>query len=363
MIFRPSKPLTIGVELEFQLLHPQSLALIPAAPSVLVLVADSQKERIKEEFIQSMVEVNTKVCENVQMVQEELADVCRSLETIAEKAGCLLHASSLHPFSPPQEQHLTQGERYRQLMEELQEVGRRLMTQGLHIHIGVPDGPTAIKVFDQIRAYLPIFLVLTTSSPFFEARDTGLHSYRTKLFGALPRTGIPEAFGSWGNYCQLVESFKEAGVIRQIRDIWWDVRPHPDFGTIEIRICDLPCRLDEIVAMGAMVQATVKAIMRDTLRGLMSREMILSNKWQAVRYGLQGYYVAPSGLRLNLSEAVEELLEVLEPVARELGSFDFLSPIKRILSIGASSDRQRALYYESRDFCQMIKEIRKEFWK
>ncbi len=362
MIFNPSAPLTLGVELEFQLLDPETLSLVPKSSDILALAAGAKEDRIKEEFIQSMVEVNTRVCDTARAVQEELARTCRLLERIAREAGCMLFATSLHPFSNPREQLPSPGPRYRKLRKELQEVGVRLITQGLHVHVGVPDGQSAIKAFDNMRALLPIFLALTTSSPYFQARDTGLHSYRSRLFEALPRTGVPEAFGTWERYRLLVESMKEAGSIRGIRDIWWDVRPHPDFGTIETRICDLPCSLDEIVAVASLIQASVKAILDGVLTGLMPREMILCNKWQAVRYGLKGWYVGAGGRKTTLSEAASELLDLLRPVARELGGHPFLSPIRRVLSTGTSADRQRRLYGEHHSFSHMIRSLRKEFW-
>ncbi len=363
MIFKPSESLTIGVELELQLLDPLSFSLIPAAPTVLELVDQPYKTRIKEEFIQSMVEVTTGICDSPQGVQNDLVSACHHLEKIARQVPCTLYSSSLHPFSSPEDQLPTAGNRYKRIMQELQDVGRRLITQGLHVHIGISDGPTAITVFDHIRAFLPIFLALTTSSPFFEGRDTGLHSYRSRLFGALPRTGTPGPLGTWDEYQRLADIMTKSGAIRQIRDIWWDVRPHPDFGTVEIRICDLPCRLDEIVAIGALIQATVHAIMRRALSGLMHRQLILCNKWQAVRYGLQGNYIAPSGKLSTIAQAAFELMEALRPAARDLGSHVYLLPIERILTEGPSSDRQRAAWARTKSFPRVIEELRREFWR
>ncbi len=363
MIFTASKPLTIGIELEFQLLDPDSFALTPAAPRILEMVDKAHKTRVKEEFIRSMVEITTGICDSPDEALDDLAATIRYLEKISGQARCVTYAASLHPFSSSSGQILTSGERYREIMRELQEVGRRLITQGLHVHIGMPDGKTAIMVFDHIRAFLPIFLALTTSSPFFEGRDTGLYSYRSRLFGALPRTGIPAPLGTWEEYQRLMDMLKETGAIKQVRDIWWDVRPHPELGTLEVRICDLPCRLDEIIAIGALIQATVQAIMNRSLSGLMHRQLILANRWQAVRYGLRGNYVSPSGSMSTIAQAASSLVDTLSPIARNLGSRVYMLPLNRILSEGTSSDRQRALYRRTLSFPRTIDRLRREFWK
>jgi carboxylate-amine ligase len=364
IVFNNSTPFTLGVELEFQLLDPDTLNLTPAAPGLLRMVPAAGQERIKQEFIQSMIEINTEICATVDDAAAGLSEISLLTEKLARQNNCLLYAASLHPFAKSSEQRITDDARYKRILGDLQLIGRRFITQGLHVHVGMADGDTAIKVCDEIRLYLPIFLALTTSSPFYEGQDTGLCSYRAKLFEALPLAGIPEAFGSWTRYHEIVVMLMQTEIIKQVRDIWWDVRPHPDFGTVEIRICDLPSRFDEIMALVALIQATVVTLSRGQSHRPLNMQVLRSNKWQAARYGLKGQFVDPvAGHRGSLAEATDHLLNMTARAAEKLDSTAYLGPIKRIVHEGTSTDHQRRIFNGTNTFTSIIETMLREFWQ
>ncbi len=362
--FNSSAPFTLGCEIEFQLLDPDSLGLKSRSVEILDSLTERYRPRIKQEFIQSMVEVCTGICRDVHEIRKDLADTIHKLESLAEDSGCILFASSLHPFSRFEEQKIFPDPRYKKILEELGIVGRRLITQGLHCHVGLEGAETAISVFDRLRPWLPLFLAISASSPFFQGRDTGFSSYRSKLFDALPRSGVPQKLGSWQYYCDFVRLLKKYGIIEAPRDIWWDVRPSPDFGTVEVRICDVPDRLEKIVALSALIQAMVKALAEGRLQSPdMHIAVIQSNKWQAARYGLQGRFVSmeESG-RKSMAEKMLELLERLEPVFMELDSASYLPVLEEMTVQGPCSKRLRELARDTKDLGKAILRIQKEFW-
>ncbi|MEN8134248.1 MAG: YbdK family carboxylate-amine ligase [Thermodesulfobacteriota bacterium] len=366
--FHRSTPYSIGVELELQLLDQQNLNLTPKAVELLDLVPANLGERIKPEFIRSMVEINTDVCLSLAEVEDNLTAMCREAEKLAARCDCLLYAASLHPFAKSQEQELTPDPRYKRILDDLQLVGRRFITQGLHVHIGLTDGETAIKVCDNIRQYLPVLLALTTSSPFFEGNDSGLHSYRAKLFEALPMAGMPDQLGDWAGFVRIATLLFETEIINEVRDLWWDVRPHPDFGTIEVRICDLPSHFDEILALVALIQALVAWLATDTSatsRNIPTNMQVLrNNKWQASRYGLAGRFVDLDSMgNKPLREAARSLISQVTPFARELGGAPYLAALERILLTGTSTDQQRRIYDAEQSHSAIIAQLRQEFWR
>jgi carboxylate-amine ligase len=360
--FKHSEPYTLGVEIELQLLDPHTLNLTPAAPALLADVPDHLRNRIKPEFIQSMIEINTEICSSVQDAAANLTDIYTVAKRLSDKANCLLYAASLHPFAISSEQVLTVDSRYERILYDLQLVGRRFITQGLHVHVGMIDGETAIKVCDGIRIFLPVFLALSASSPYFEAQDTGLCSYRAKLFEALPLAGMPDYLKNWHGFLDVTKTLLQSDIIQQVRDLWWDVRPHPDFGTVEIRICDLPSRFDEIMALVALIQATVATLATGYAIPPPNMQILRSNKWQAARYGLSGKFVDPIGLRKGtLAEAAENLLILTSKSAEALGCAGYLQPISHILDNGTSADSQRKIFDETHDLKTIVECMRKEF--
>jgi len=356
--------MTLGVELEFQLLDESTLDLSPAAPSILEAVSPDLAERIKPEFIRSMIEINTEICATVDDAAENLRHLGEELGEKARQNGCLLYAASLHPSSKCHDQLLTEDNRYTKIMNDLQLVGRRFITQGLHVHVGLDDAETAIRVCDDIRLYLPIFLAMSTSSPFFEGRDSGLHSYRAKLFEALPLAGMPGHLQSWQQFKEMTDLLIRADIITEVRDLWWDVRPHPDLGTVEVRICDLPSRFDDILAMVALIQAVVLHISLSAPKPMPNIQIIKSNKWQAARYGLAGRFVDPYTLqKTSMKEVAKDLVAMVSPECSQLGTNSHLETMERIISQGTSTDLQRRIYTETGDFQQVIRQTRQGFWK
>lgn len=364
LVFQKSAPFTLGVEVELQLLDPVTLDLTPQSRPLLDKVPDNNKEKIKSEFIQSMIEVNTSVCADMTAVEEDLGATCRTFDTLTRVADCVGFATSLHPFALVRDRHVASGERYHQILDDLQMAGRRLITQALHVHIGMPDAETAVRICDGIRPYLPLLLALSTSSPYFEGEETGFYSYRTNLFKTLPRSGIPETIGSWQRFQDLIMILNQSTVLNGIKELWWDVRPHPTFGTLEIRICDLPSRFDEILALVALCQTlAVQLSQQTTTAAIPYREIILNNKWHAARYGLEGIFISPQAGRHNtFKQTIAELFETLRPTATSLGINKYLAPIRRILQQGTSAHRQRSIYAKTGDFKVMIEELRRDFW-
>jgi carboxylate-amine ligase len=362
--FTTSKPFTLGVEIELQILDPKSLNLVPRAPDILSMVPDNLKDRIKPEFIRSMIEVNTEVCSDMEQVKDSLARLIRQAESLAAQNGTLLFATSLHPFSRHSEQELSDHPRYARIMDELQLVGRRFITQGLHVHVGMSDRDAAIRVCDSIRLFLPILLALTSSSPYYEGIDTGLHSYRAKLFEALPLAGMPDQLESWDKYLEMVRLLTNTGIITGVRDLWWDIRPHPDFGTIEIRICDLPSTFTEILAIVALIQGLVAEMTQSDKHLNPNMQVLKSNKWQAARYGLAGTFVYPLlQKKMSMQEAAGELFTKAAPTMEKLGTSHYLSDLQHILESGTSADHQRKIFTEQKNFSTVIKELHPTFWQ
>jgi carboxylate-amine ligase len=362
--FKTSKPFTLGVEIELQIIDRQSLNLVSRSPEILGMVPDNLKERIKPEFIQSMLEVNTEVCNDMHEVKQSLAQLIRKAEEFAHKNNCILFAASLHPFARHNGQKLFAHPRYTRIMDDLQLVGRRFITQGLHVHVGMRDRDTTIRVCDSIRLFLPILLALTCSSPYYEGIDTGLHSYRAKLFEALPLAGMPDQLESWEKYLEMVRLLTNTGIITGVRDLWWDVRPHPDFGTIEIRICDLPSTFNEILAIVALIQGLVAEMAESDKHLNPNMQVLKSNKWQAARYGLAGTFVYPLlQKKISMQEAAGEIFAKVAPVMQKLGTSHYLADLQEIINCGTSADHQRKIFTEQKNFSAIITELHPKFWQ
>lgn len=365
--FQKSDPFTLGVELEFQILDPNSLDLVPRAGNLFDQVPSPERQKIAYEFLQSIFEVQTGICSSIDEVQEDLRQTARVAEEAAYACGCFLYAAGIHPFARPEAQIVTDNERYLRIMDELQLVGRQFISQGLHVHIGMADRESAVHVCDVIQGYLPLLLGLSASSPYFRGEDTGFQSYRTKLFEALPLAGIADFLGSWKAYEGKILMLQEAGIIKEVRDLWWDVRPSPYFGTVEIRICDMPSNFNDILSLTAVIQALAVYIVEQHLPQVpVDYQLLRYNKWQAARYGMKGRFSDPLGLldykQQSVSEAVETLLAVLQPTMKMIGSDKWSEGIKNILLNGSSTDRQRQLVKEFKTYKNMILKLHKEFW-
>ena len=362
--FQTSKPFSLGVEIELQIIDRTSLNLVPRAPEILAMVPTHLQDRIKPEFIRSMIEVNTEVCADIDHVNQNLTYLIRQAEKFADENNCLLFATSLHPFAKSSDQVISSHPRYNRIMDDLQIVGRRFITQGLHVHVGMDDHDATIRVCDSIRLFLPILLALTCSSPYYEGLDTGLHSYRAKLFEALPLAGMPDELESWDKYIEMVTLLTNTGIINEVRDLWWDVRPHPDFGTIEIRICDLPSSFNEILAIVALIQGLVVNLTESNKHLNPNMQVLKSNKWQAARYGLKGRFVYPLiQKKISMHEAAGEIFTKASPSMVQLGTSHYLHVLQRIIESGTSSVQQRKIFNKQKDFSAIIKELQPKFWE
>lgn len=366
VVFAGSKPYTLGVELEFQILDQQTLDLVPRAPALLSKVPLTVTDRVTPEFIRSILEVQTGVCASVAEVADDLRHSITLLEEIAAAHNCLLYSASLHPFAEPADQVLSVGDRYERILEELQLVGRQFISQGLHVHVGIPDREAAIAVCDVLQIYLPLLLGLSCSSPYFRGEDTGLCSYRTKLFEALPLAGIAGYLGSWQAYIDEIDLLRRTGVIKETKDLWWDIRPSPGFGTVEIRICDLPVRFIEVLGLTSIIQAFAAAVVEGIVVPLpVSPQLLCANKWQAARHGLDGRFYDPLGLLPTATQpvrqAVHQLLLLLQPFFQRFGGRG-LEAIHGLLAGDISAERQRRLMKQYGSFTTMITNLQNMYW-
>ena len=361
--FNSSSQPTIGVEIELQLVDENNLDLKNIAPKVLADVDKKFKDNIKCELVESMIEINTNICQNIEDVEKDISSTLIHLEDILKNYKTLLNCTSLHPFALGKNQIVTDNPRYKRIMQDLQIVGKRFITQGLHVHIGINNCEKAIYVNNVLRMYLPLLLALSTSSPFFEGEDTGLYSYRTKLFEALPLAGMPDHLNDWNHFENLTERLQNAGIIKSVKDLWWDIRPHPGFGTVEIRVCDIPVNFKEILSLVALIQALVVTLEKTDFYSDTHIQILQSNKWQAVRYGLEGIFVDPKTIqKITMRKAIENLYTLVEPAFNSLSSVKYAKTIEVILNQGTGTTKQRKLYNSSNDFNYMLKSLKELFY-
>ena len=353
---------TIGVEIELQLVDKNNLNLKNIASKILADVDEKFSDNIKCELIESMIEINTNICSNIEDVENDIRKTLKRLDEILKNYETELNCTSLHPFAIGKNQIVTNNPRYKRIMKDLQMVGKRFISQGLHVHVGINDPEKAIKVNNALRIYLPLLLALSTSSPFFEGEDTGLHSYRTKLFEALPLAGMPDYLNKWNHFENLTEQLQGAGIINSVKDLWWDVRPHPGFGTVEIRICDIPINFKTIIALVALIQALVVTLANAEPYNDTHIQILQSNKWQAARYGLEGVFVDPKTFqKLTMRKAIENLYALVEPAIVSLGSKKYFNILEKILNGGTGSTKQRELYDSSKNFEYVLKSLKEQF--
>ena len=361
--FNSSPEPTIGVEIELQLVDNKNLDLNNISKKVLAEIKKEFSDNIKCELIESMIEINTNVCSNIEEVEKDIKKTLAYLSDILKNYKTEINCTSLHPFAIGKNQIVTENLRYKRIMKDLQMVGKRFISQGLHIHIGINNHEEAIKVNNALRIYLPLLLALTNSSPFFEGEDTGLHSYRTKLFEALPLAGMPDYLISWNHFEKLTGQLEGAGIINSVKDLWWDVRPHPGFGTVEIRVCDIPTTFKEIIAIVALIQALVVTLLNSEPIPDTHIQILQSNKWQAARYGLDGIFVDPKTFKkLTIRKAIENLFLLVEPTMFSLGSKKYFKILEKILNDDTGSAKQRALYNKSKNFQYVLKNLNEKFY-
>jgi carboxylate-amine ligase len=323
------------------------------------------KERVKPEMHQCVVEVGTNVCHNIAEAREELVSIRREMIQLAQANGLRLAAAATHPFSDWRKQGIYPDERYHTIVEDLQLVARANLIFGLHVHVGIEDRETAIHIMNAARYFLPHILALSTNSPFWLGDQTGLKSYRCKVFDKFPRTNIPDYFTSYGEYESFVNLLIKTGCIDNAKKIWWDIRPHPHFSTLEFRICDLPMRVDETLALAALIQATVVKLydLFSANQGfrLYRRALIMENKWRAVRYGIDGKLIDfGRKVEVPFRQLMDEYFELIDPVLDRLGSRQEVEYLRRILEEGSGADRQLRVFRDTGDLRRVVDYIIEE---
>ena len=348
--FGKSAPFSLGVEEEFQLLHEESYELVSRFDEV--AEAAAHERRIKAELLQSVVEVATHVAGSVAEAIEDARGLRTTLRDAAAERGAVIASAGTHPFSRWEHQDVTDQERYRALMEEMRWVAEREVIFGLHVHVGVTSADEAIAVLNGLRTWLPELLALSANSPFWLGRDTGLASTRTKVFETFPRTGLPPAFSSFEEFELLVERAVKSGSFNDYTYIWWDARPHPKLGTLEVRIPDAQTRLESVAGIVALVQSLVATLADDFERGkkpqVQPPTLVAENKWRAARHGLNGQLVdLERDEERPAHEAVLTLVERAEPAAARLGCRDELAEVERLVQRGTGADEQRDVYEET----------------
>lgn len=343
---------TLGIEEEFQIVDPHTRELKSHVSEILDEGKLLLGEKIKPEMIQSMIEVGTGVCHNIQEAREDITKLRCIISSLARKKGMEIAAASTHPFSKWSEQTIYEHDRYKLLVDELQMVARSLLIFGVHVHVGIADKDRQIHIMNAARYFLPHVLAMTTSSPFWLGFNTGLKSYRSEVFKKFPRTDIPDHFESDQQFQSYVDLLIKMNCIQDATKIWWDVRPHPKFPTLEFRICDIPTRVDDTVAVAALFQAIVaklhSLIDRNLGFRLYHRRLIQENKWRAVRYGLDGKLLDLGKQKeVPVKDLIRELLEFIDDVVDDLGSRKEIEHIHTILDRGTSADEQLKVYYEN----------------
>ena len=350
---------TLGIEEEFQIVDPVTRELRSHVSEFLEEGKMILGEQIKPEMIQSMIEVGTGICRNIQEARADISNLRGVISSLAEKNGLRIVAASTHPISRWQDQKIFDDERYELLVRELQTVARSLLIFGLHVHVGIPDRERQIHIMNASRYFLPHILALTTSSPFWMGHNTGLKSYRSEIFKQFPRTDIPDHFDSYPGFQRYVELLVKTGCINDGKKIWWDCRPHPVFPTLEFRICDIPTRVDDTVAIAALFQAIVakltKLIEKNLGFRLYRRMLIQENKWRAVRWGLEGKMIDFGKQKeVPTRDLVLELLDFVDDVLDDLGSRKEVEHIHTILERGTSAEEQLRVYSQTNDLKAVV---------
>jgi len=343
---------TLGIEEEFQIVDPKSRELKSRVSEILEEGRLMLGEKVKPEMIQSMIEVGTGVCANIQEAREDISNLRCIISSLARKRGLEIVAASTHPFSKWSEQKIFDDDRYKLLVDELQMVARSLLIFGVHVHVGIADKERQIHLMNAARYFVPHVLALTTSSPFWLGFNTGLQSYRSEVFKKFPRTDIPEHFESYQQYQSYVDLLVKMNCIDDAKKIYWDIRPHPFFPTLEFRVCDIPTKVDDTIAIAALFQAIVaklsKLLEKNLGFRLYHRRLIQENKWRAVRYGIHGNLLDLGKQKeVPAKDLIHELLDFVDEVVDDLGSRKEIEHIYTIMERGTSADEQLRVYEES----------------
>lgn len=356
---------TIGIEEEYQIIDPKTREMKNAVSFFLEEGARLLGEQIKPELHQSMIEVGTNICANIEEAKDEILRLRGTISYIAKEHGLGIAASGSHPFSDWSKQSITEKERYNEIIEEMQDIARSILIFGLHVHIGIEDRETAVQLMNSVRYFLPHLLAFSANSPFWQGRDTGLKSIRHVMFRRMPRTGIPDYFGSYVEFQRFTNLLMKTHSIDNGRKIWWDIRPHPIFSTLEFRVCDLPTRWEETLMIAALAQALIYKLYRLHQRNQSWRiyrsSLIEENVWRAIRYGLDGKLIDfGKECEVPERELAMEVLAFVDDVVDELGSRPYVSYLKRVLEEGNGADRQLKVYREKKDLKAVVDYLMEE---
>jgi carboxylate-amine ligase len=348
MIFNANDSPTVGVELEMQLVDAETFALKSVILDLMKHVGSDQ-DWLKPELMQSYVEINTDVCHTIDDVRKDLSGKLDKLYAAAAAHDTRILWAGSHPFSAWMDQDITPSPRYKKLVELMQDTARRIVTFGMHVHVGVDSGDKAVMVVDRLMRYLSTLLALSVNSPFWVGRRTGLHSQRIKIMEQLPAAGTPPFLRNYSEYCWVVNQSIQSGFINSIQEIWWDVRPHPRFGTVEVRIFDIPQNLEDALALTAVTQCLVAALSDQIDEGVYQHDIhpivVRQNKWKAARYGMRAELIDPvTHKTIPVREMVFFLYEKLKPYAEKLNCMQELNHIITMVDRPSGAEAQLELY-------------------
>jgi glutamate---cysteine ligase / carboxylate-amine ligase len=358
--------LSLGIEEEYQTIDPETRDLRSHIQMEILSKAKLKiAEKVKAEMHQAVVEVGTKVCRDIKEAREDMRNLRREMISVASENGLLLGSASTHPFADWKVQEIYPDERYHRVVEDMQLVARANLVFGLHVHVGIEDRDTAIHIMNSMRYFLPHILALSSNSPFWMGMETGFKSYRSKVFERFPRTGIPDVFANWADYETFVNLLVKTNCIDNGKKIWWDIRPHPFFETIEVRVCDIPMRLDETLAIAALIQATALMLWKlhasNKSYRIYGRALISENKFRACRYGLDGKLIDfGKEEEVPIRKLMLEYLHLIDDVVDELGSRDEINYIHEMLNMGSGADRQLKVFRETGDLKKVVDYIVEE---
>lgn len=355
----PDFPFTIGIEEEYQVVDPETRELRSYITQILEDGQRILREQIKPEMHQSIVEVGTRPCRTIAEARAEVVRLRGSIAALAARNNLRIVAAGTHPISSWIDQEITPFERYKGVVAEMQQLALQLLIFGMHVHIGMPNNDVAIELMNVARYILPHLLALSTSSPFWMGRNTGFKSYRSAVFSNFPRTGVPPSFSSYSEFNNYVNLLIHTNSIDNAKKIWWDLRPHPNFGTLEFRVCDIATRVDECIALAATIQAFIVKFYRmfedNTTFRVYRRALIMENKWRAQRYGMEGKLI-DFGKRkeIDAKALAYEMVSFVDDVLDELGTRHEVEYLMYIADHGASADRQLRVFQETNDLRAVV---------
>jgi carboxylate-amine ligase len=353
---------TLGIEEEFAIVDPQTRELKSHIQEILEDGKVTLKERVKPEMHQSVVELGTEICRDIADARTHVTQLRAELASLAARAGLKIASVGTHPFSHWRDQLITEGERYKEIVRDMQLLARANLIFGLHVHVGIADREAAVQVMNQARYFLPHIYALSVNSPFWIGHDTGLKGYRLKVFERFPRTGIPDAFESLSEYEDYLKLLVKTGCIDNAKKIWWDIRLHPFFDTLEMRICDAQSRVDDTLAIAALIQAIIarlhKLLHQNITFRVYRRRLLDENRWRAARYGIEGKLIDfGKQTEIETRSLIHELLDFIAPEVDELGSHREMAHIERILREGTGADRQLATFAQTNSINAVVDRI------